>query len=297
MSSVIIELQREALDQDIPVSDLLRKALVVARKLKLSEFQEWIENELNGYKGKVPEYRMATGKIRGWNPYNGWIPLMFEDPREGETLSRRATGQSIAELEDLVRQGSKSSTLHMPYPQEIQRRLSKGFGYETEVSLFVGRSSIVKVIDAVRNIILNWALKLEEEGILGEGLSFSDNEKAVAVQSPQNINNFYGSVQNPQIAQGNEQAIQVSSTFQVDIYAIKSLINRIEKTVSKISLTQDAKEELTSEIATLQAQVSSPNPKKGIVKESLLSIKNILEAAGGSATGQLIIEVGKMVFG
>lgn len=297
MSSVIIELQREALDQDIPVSDLLRKALVVARKLKLSEFQEWIENELNGYKGKVPEYRMATGQIRGWNPYNGWIPLMFEDPREGEALSRRATGQSIAELEDLVRQGSKSSTLHMPYPQEIQRRLSKGFGYETEVSLFVGRSSIVKVIDAVRNIILNWALKLEEEGILGEGLSFSDDEKAVAVQSPQNINNFYGSVQNPQIAQGNEQAIQVSSTFQVDIDAIKSLINRIEKTVSEISLTKEAKEELTSEIATLKAQVSSPNPKKGIVKESLLSIKNILEAAGGSATSQLIIEVGKMVFG
>ncbi len=49
MSSVIVELQREALDRNVHVSDLLRKALVVARNLALTEFQRWIELELNGY--------------------------------------------------------------------------------------------------------------------------------------------------------------------------------------------------------------------------------------------------------
>lgn len=47
MSSVIVELQREALDRNVHVSDLLRKALVVARNLALTEFQRWIELELN----------------------------------------------------------------------------------------------------------------------------------------------------------------------------------------------------------------------------------------------------------
>jgi hypothetical protein len=47
MSSVIVELQREALDRNVHVSDLLRKALVVARNLALTEFQSWIELELN----------------------------------------------------------------------------------------------------------------------------------------------------------------------------------------------------------------------------------------------------------
>jgi hypothetical protein len=47
MSSVIVELQCEALDRNVHVSDLLRKALVVARNLALTEFQRWIELELN----------------------------------------------------------------------------------------------------------------------------------------------------------------------------------------------------------------------------------------------------------
>lgn len=30
--------------------NLLRKAYLVARKLKLQEFEDWVNNELNGYK-------------------------------------------------------------------------------------------------------------------------------------------------------------------------------------------------------------------------------------------------------
>jgi len=50
LSSVILDLQKEALDKDISVNDLLRKAYVVARKLKIDEFEkmdttrtEWLQ--------------------------------------------------------------------------------------------------------------------------------------------------------------------------------------------------------------------------------------------------------------
>lgn len=293
MSSVIVELQREALDQNVSVSELLRKALIVARKLKLVELQKWIENELNGYKDEVPDYRVASGQIRGWNPYNGWIPLIFEDPKEADALSKRGCSQSIAEIEDLLQ--GESSTLHMPYPQHIQRKLSKGFGYETEVSLFVGRGAIVRIVDSVRNVVLNWALELEEQGVLGEGLSFSEKEKEAATSTSQNINNFYGPVHGPQIAQGNQQAIQVSSTFQVDVESLKALIANIESAAQKIDIPPDKRTEFESELATLRAQASSPNPKKGIVKEGLSSLRNILEGASGSALGQIMLEIGKML--
>jgi len=297
MSSVIVELQREALDKNVRVSDLLRKALVVARKLKLTEFQEWIEKELNGYKNQVPDYRIVTGKVRAWNPYNGWIPVIFNDPKEAEALSKRANGQSIAELEELVQGSGSEPTLHMPLPESIRRKLCQGFGYQTDVSLFVGRTSLVRTLDAVRNIILNWALKLEEEGVLGEGLAFSENEKKAAFQSPQNINYFYGPVQSPQIAQGNQQVIQASSTFPLDKEAILKFIEELHVAIRNIELDPTKKLELESEIATVQAQVSSPNPKNSILKESLSSIKTILEGAGGSAVGQLLIEAGKVLFG
>ena len=294
MSSVIIELQKEAMDKSIKTSDLLRKSYIVARKLKLDEFLAWIEVELNGYSAEVPDYRMAKGQIKGWNPYNGWIPLMLEDPTEAEFLSKRACGQSIAELEHLVE--GDSSTLHMPYPEKTQRQLSKGFGYETRVSLFVGQSALVRVIDSVRNIILNWALKLEEDGILGEGLLFSDEEKSSAADTSQNVNNFYGAVHAPQIQQGNQTAIQVSSTINADYETIRGFIEELKKNTEKFELSADSKEEFNAEIATIEAQLNSPRPKTIIVKESLKTVRTVLESASGSAAGQMLIELGKLVF-
>lgn len=49
MSGLVAELQRDALDHGVPVSHLLRNALVAARKLRVNEFSSWIDTELNGY--------------------------------------------------------------------------------------------------------------------------------------------------------------------------------------------------------------------------------------------------------
>ena len=50
MAKIVIELQHEALKSNFDIMNLLRKAYLVARKLKLQEFEDWINNELNGYK-------------------------------------------------------------------------------------------------------------------------------------------------------------------------------------------------------------------------------------------------------
>jgi hypothetical protein len=47
MSSSVLELQHDALQPDVRVIDLLRKSLVVAKKLGLGEFEEWVNAELN----------------------------------------------------------------------------------------------------------------------------------------------------------------------------------------------------------------------------------------------------------
>jgi predicted RNA-binding protein with RPS1 domain len=155
----------------------------------------------------------------------------------------------------------------------------------------------VRILDAVRNIILNWALNLEDQGILGEGLAFSENEKKAAIQISQNINYFYGPVQSSQLAQGNQHVIQISSNFVLDKEAILKFIEKLQAAIRDIELDSAKKLELESEMTTLQAQMSSPNPKKSIVKESLLSIMSILQGAAGSVVGQLLIEAGKILFG
>lgn len=37
----------------------------------------------------------------------------------------------------------------------------------------VSHTAVVKIVDAVRTVVLNWALKLEEDGVVGEGMSFT----------------------------------------------------------------------------------------------------------------------------
>ena len=49
MNGIVLELQKEAMDKNADIESLLRKSYVIARKLKLPEFEEWIQCEQEGY--------------------------------------------------------------------------------------------------------------------------------------------------------------------------------------------------------------------------------------------------------
>jgi len=193
MSSLVLELQREALDSKVRVSDLLRKAFVVASKLKIREFEEWAKAELHGYTAdSIPSYRHVKGEIKAYNPARGWIPVIIKNPDLAESLSERSVGQSIGELEDIITRKKKSGLLTIPFPPEILNQLRQGGPLVPE--LLVGESRIFGVLEAVRNIILEWSLKLENDGILGEELTFSKEEQQIAATSTYTIQNFTGPV-------------------------------------------------------------------------------------------------------
>lgn len=48
-TSLITEIQSLATSESSNVTDLLRKCLVVSKKLKLPDFEKWVNSELNGY--------------------------------------------------------------------------------------------------------------------------------------------------------------------------------------------------------------------------------------------------------
>jgi len=296
MASVVIELQRDALDRTIRVSDLLRKSLVVARKLSLGEFQRWIEGELSGYgKGDdIPSYRLAHGQVRAWNPYRGWIPVVFADSRKADVLSKRVCGQSVAELESLI-EGDPSGSFHMPFSHAVQQQLSRALTFPTEVTLFVPPTAIVRILDAVRTVILNWSLKLEEDGVVGEGLSFTHEEKEAAGRGPQNVTNFFGPVQSPQIQQGATQPLQVTA-LDLDTHAVREFVGLLRRELDNLELPAEQRGEAEAELRTIEAQVKSPKPKPLIVREGLQSLRSILENGGGAAVGQILVELGKILF-
>ena len=75
---IVLQLQAEALDENVDIETLLRKAYLVARKLQLRDFENWISLEQNGYKETPPDYRIIGGELQAWNPYQGWIPVVIQ---------------------------------------------------------------------------------------------------------------------------------------------------------------------------------------------------------------------------
>lgn len=210
MGKIVIELQQEALKSDFDIMNLLRKAYLVAKKLKLQEFEKWINNELNGYESQdqIPAYRLLRGELKGWNPYHGWVPVLLKS--ENENLTTHMATDSIANLLNIYENSTNNCAI-LQFGAGLNNLLSQSVAFDTKFALQIGTNQIYNIIERVRNIILDWSITLEENGILGEGLQFNETEKDIAITTPtinNYINNFYSSVSNTQIQQDAKEASQ-----------------------------------------------------------------------------------------
>ncbi len=203
MEGIVLELEREALDENVSIEVLLRKAYLVARKLKLTDFEEWINNEQNGYVGEIPEYRMIGGEYKALNPYRGWIPVVLP-ANVAKVIAKVPLHNSISSLCDVYNtsEGSISFTVGAEITEFLN---SSSDGFDTKFSFHSSRSEIYRIISTVRNKILDWALLLEENEIFGEGMTFTEKEKEIASTTKvinNYTNNFYGNASEVDISQG-----------------------------------------------------------------------------------------------
>ncbi len=293
MASVVLELQREALDRTTPVSDVLRKALVVSHKLRIVEFEQWINLELTGYgpETTVPEYRIISGSVRGWNPYHGWVPVEFEDPAAAAKFARRPCGQCVAGLEDLISKPDKANSLQMPFTPDIEKHFRDAIEFRPQVTFITHRVTLVGILDSVRTVVLNWCLKLEEDGILGEGLSFSSKERESAGAHTYNVTNFYGPARGTSVQQAGRASTQIATMHALDVGRASAFLADLERRLPELDLAEPVQRELAAEVATAKAQLASPRPKQGILSESLSSVQRILEGTAGNLAAQLVTQL------
>ncbi|MBY0498926.1 MAG: hypothetical protein K2P74_04810 [Nitrosomonas sp.] len=281
MTGLITELQADALNKNVNVSDLLRKALVVSIKLGINQIEEWLKKELNGYSDTddIPSYRTVYGQAKAYNPYRGWLPIQFADHEMASMVSQRELSQAIGELDLLNLKDDGHITA--PFSHRNKQRLMDAMSYPLEPTLFVPQTEITKILEAVRNNILEWSLELESKGILGEGMSFSSKEKIAASEHHYIITNNIGSMQNSQFQQSSPNAIQVLK-INNNLTELVQLLRDIQESINKLDLSPSSIEELQAEISTIESQAKSPKPKNKILSEALISIRTILEGATGN---------------
>ena len=147
-----------------------------------------------------------------------------------------------------------------------------------EPGIFVDKSQIHAILDRVRNMILEWSLDLEGQGIMGDGLTFSQEEKQAATNITFNI----GSMSHSQIQQGTEGLTQTLDITNVDLNQVETFLQALKQSLNELGLQEGQKAQLDADIQTIEPQLSAPEPKDSIIKESLRSIRNILEGVAGS---------------
>lgn len=296
MPSIVQELQKDSISKTTPITDLLRKSLIVAKKLKVSEFESWIQNELDGYANKkpdeIPSYRHLRGVPQVWNPYHGWQPIMFENSNVGEVLSARSCHQSIAEVEHMLDGHKPGGHFEIAYPGETARELMDAIGMNLQPTLHVSAASINRILDSVRNIVLNWALKLEEDGILGDGLSFSSEEVKTAVAANYTVNHFNGDIINSQVQQGTTASTQSQSN--VSFKSVESALTEILREAFRKDATSEQKELIQSYADTLLSQAKLPSQHR-----DLSIIKRAWDNLGKLSTtislGESLVKYGPLI--
>lgn len=95
-------------------------------------------------------------------------------------------------------------------------------------------------------------------------------------ESPAGIH-FHAPVTGSIIQQGNDNT--ATFNYQSDV---EKVLAEIKPLLNAAKLNEEQKRELNADFQSAEAQIRSPNPKRAIIRESLQSIRHVLEHAFGA---------------
>lgn len=304
-TSSVIKLQQLALDLDIPIIELLNNAYVIALKLELSDFSQWCQSELNGYIDDVlvPPYRLFRGKIyvsdvSGFKP----VEILGEYSKYCEEKIIR---DPIYNLQNLL--SKDKDFIFLKLAPKIEKVLIKEliqddkriFGslgltnnrYYDLIAptympvLAISKAQITNVSSIIRQTILNWSLSLEKQGILGDGLIFTKQEKKMI----QNVNYNIGNVGN--MANHNDNST-INQTSSNTVQVIKGDFNSLASKLKDYGVEETDIQDLRNVIDVTPAPTSSDELGEGVTnwlgKMSLKALKGSLKVGKDVAMGVLV---------
>jgi AbiTii len=237
MTGLVEEIQAQAIDRHASVANLLRKVKLAAVKLKLEAAVEWVEQELNGYASAadVPDYRVIRGSIFSHSPYHGQVAISG-DPKTIIMLSTQKLCEPIASLEDLVVDKAGGS-LMIKLDERITHQINEwNGGRHFPIYVHFTSSVIVSIVDRVRNMVLDWAVTLEQQGIFGEGITFTmaEKEKAAAAGMTINIGTLSGGFHHANVTgDGNTTSVTSDQSIHTNHGLLNDLSSTIESNVTE----------------------------------------------------------------
>jgi len=320
---LINEIISDLMSEDIKLSNVLRKVLVVAHKLKLPKLEEWTLSELQGYsKNNLPQFRLLkidTIHVDIQCDYgfqgerlvkNHPISIISIDKKWHELLMNIPIPQSVNELENLAK-NNKSLIRNIP-PQLIA--LNKSYMEINENCTIINAKNILPtyifkgIIDKIKTSLLTLMLELAD--ILGETEAIDWNKKR------EEMNNLFDktmsmikienlTANNLNINSSNNiQSSNSGKIGQINMFSGKDIsqnnvnnwkkmeefIDKLEKSLFELSLPNEQAEIIQKELKEIRHQLTNSQPAKSILKKGLNVIGDILKSGINNAIAKELLE-------
>lgn len=285
-NGIVLDLQAELLGNDSDIVSILRKAHVIAKKLNLDQIDKWISFELNGYKNcsieEIPEYRLVRGMLKAKNPYHGLIPVILNSADLESTICERKVPNSISEIINLINTSSDTLVMNLSGEQQLLINQMCNDYLSMEILLILPKSAVQDIVEKVKNAMLEWTLKLEEDGIIGEKMKFTGDEKKAAASLPQNINYFMGTTN--YIAGSNNEVNQVvgdNNQISFSYDEVQDIVDGAKREIEKDAVTFEDKENILDIINGIDENIKSKK-KPSIIKSALMGLKDFAFSVGAT---------------
>ena len=135
---------------------------------------------------------------------------------------------------------------------------------------------------------VNMSVSITHAGVIEIEKALSEPDKPTQYFPAVNIINVHqmnGSV----IQQGTVGSTQSAGFEQSAKSDFSEFLAQLKQALPELNISEESKSEVSVDIATIEVQLSAERPKSGIIKESLLSIQRILEAAGGAIVAHQLL--------
>jgi hypothetical protein len=171
------EIRDDLIDPHQRLADILRKAKVLAYRLDIPEFKQWVDHELDGYAGtnvELPDYRNFPA--HNYGTFSGFggslidnqpIPIFTLPDWAHQYVEKIELRQGVAAMEDLG-PGARENPIKLPWPPELialmgePGRIVSGYALSSAWQLLT-KNQIDGILDTVRNRLLTFMLELEDQ--------------------------------------------------------------------------------------------------------------------------------------
>lgn len=242
--SLLNEIQADVTEANADIAAVLRKCKVLAVRLGSRGFQSWVDYELNGYpsENETPDYRIikhipSYGNFVsiGWQLDNQPIPSTAIPEEYREAIATIYLTEPISYYSSLAAQCSSEPTICWGWNPDLiaylRDKIRSGFQL-TSAWQAISTSSLVALLDTVKNRVLNFVLEIE--AVAPNAGEPSQGEKPIPEERVQQVFNTVILGGYAQIAAGNQ-----TIKYDTDIKIIQNDFDSLRRFLSSLEVGED----------------------------------------------------------